>query len=173
MWRLPRDGRWIASRDHPRGELPAEPPSPRESESACKEMLHEARGSLLDLALSEREEAQDLHAPGQRVGKLRHEQHVGRAGEEKAARFALPVDRDLERGEESGHSLHFVENHARRQLGDESGRVALCRGTQEVLAVQAEGAFEVELAVPEAMIRHVEYGQAVTVTNRPIGWHRA
>jgi RND family efflux transporter MFP subunit len=37
-------------------------------------------------------------------------------------------------------------------------------GSQEVLAVQAEGAFEVEVAVPEAMIRHVEYGQAVTVS---------
>jgi hypothetical protein len=64
-------------------------------------------------------QAQHCQAAGQRVGEPRKQEHVGRAGEDEPAGNALAVDRGLERAEELGYVLHFIENRATRQAGDE------------------------------------------------------
>jgi hypothetical protein len=68
-------------------------------------------------------EPQDRHAAGQGVSQLRQQQDIGRSGQHKSSGLAVPVDGHLQCGKELGHVLHFVEDHAARQVGHKADRV--------------------------------------------------
>ena len=111
---------------------------------------------------------QDAHASGQRIRELGHEQHVGRAGQDEAARRPPPVDRMLERGEEFGDALHLVQDGPFRQLGHEADGVLPGRAAQ-CLVVEGEVAVAAALSDGAGKRRLAALARAVDQHRRRIG----
>ena len=80
-------------------------------------------------------EPEDLHASGERLREPRHQQRVGRPGEDEAPRGPLSVDLCLERGEDFGDALNFVKDRPGRQARNEADRIGL-RGRQNGIVVE-------------------------------------
>ncbi|GAB3459773.1 hypothetical protein GCM10027398_00470 [Azotobacter salinestris] len=78
-----------------------------------------------DLALGQRPEVQHLHAPGQGIGDLRQQQHIGRPRQQETSRRALTVHGRLDRQENPGGALHFIEADRPLQRIDEAEGVGL------------------------------------------------
>jgi hypothetical protein len=70
----------------------------------------------------------DLHPAGQRLGDSRHEEDIGRAGQEKATGPAVAIHSHLDGWKERGRSLHLVEHRGLRQARNKSGRIRGCCG---------------------------------------------
>ena len=87
-------------------------------EIAAEQVIQKRRLRFLDFALSEWQQADYLHAPRERVREFRHEQYVGRTGEEEAPGRTIAIDRRLERREDSRDPLNFVEDRPVRQFPD-------------------------------------------------------
>ena len=146
---------------------------------AAEQVLARLDDAPLQIALEQaqaavvvaRARAREAEQSWRRISGL-YEQDAASQAELEAATSAYESARGSLRAEEA--SLERKERDLRLATirapfaGQVTERVAQpfqeIGASQEVLAVQAEGAFEVEVAVPEAVIRHVEYGQAVTVT---------
>ena len=91
----------------------------------------------LQLALRQRVQPHDLHAARQRVGQLRQQQDIRRAGQEETAWRPSAVDRRLQRRKQGRHALNLVEDDPLGQVVHEAGRVGLGR-TARHLIVEAE-----------------------------------
>jgi len=74
---------------------------------------------------------------GQRIGELRHEQHVRRPREKESSGLTVPVHGDLERREQARHPLDLIEDRAPGQVRHEARRVGLRGGAHHVV-VQVE-----------------------------------
>ena len=100
------------------------------------------------LALRQRVQPHDLHTTCQRVPELRHQQHVGRARQHEAASHALAIHRRLQRGEEGGHPLHFVEDRPLRRVGDEAHGIGFGRASRNVVV-------EADIGVSPGLANHL------------------
>src|SRR6185503_3225885 len=123
---------------------------PQPLHDACRDFAGEdrveyARSRVLDLSLREWVQTENRQSAGERIGQMRNEQDVGRSREDEASGTTASVDRRLERGEQLGHALEFVENRLRRQRGHEPGRIA-ARGGGEIVVVEGEIAIAERLA---------------------------
>lgn len=87
-------------------------------EITAEQVIQKRRLRFLDFALSEWQQADDLHASRERVREFRHEQYVGRTGQEEAPGRTIAIDRRLERREDSRDPLNFVEDRPVRQVPD-------------------------------------------------------
>jgi len=82
------------------------------------------------LCLRQRMEAQNLHAARERIGERRDEEHVGGTREDEAAWGSAAIHCRLDRGEQAGHVLDFVENDALGQVRNESDRIGFGSGAR-------------------------------------------
>lgn len=64
----------------------------------------------MQLTLAEWPELDDLESADERVSKALRRQKPGRSGEHESPRSAIPVDGGLERSEECGGELNFVDD---------------------------------------------------------------
>ena len=76
---------------------------------------------------------QNLHAAGQRIRQLRHQQHICRPRQDKPPGFPSRIHRRLQRGEQFRHPLHFVQNRPLGQIGDITHRVRLRRRPLDII----------------------------------------
>ena len=76
-------------------------------------------------ALREGMQADDLHAAGQRVRKLRDQQDIGRTRQYETSRHAAAIHFHLQRAEECRYPLHLVQDHPFGQVGNKAHGVGL------------------------------------------------
>ena len=91
-----------------------------------EEALEEGRRPAFDLGLCQRQHLDGLHPSGQAVGDPRQGQHVRRSGEQESPRPIVLVDRLLDRQQQVGGALDFVDDGS-VQAPDEAGRIGLSR----------------------------------------------
>ena len=113
-------------------------------------------------------ELQDAHAPGERIGQPRNEQHVGGAGEDEASRSPALINGSLERCEDLRDPLHLVEGDLRRKRADEADRV-VPRGTGDGLVVERHVPVPARLADGPRQGRLAALSRAVDQDSRGIG----
>ena len=75
------------------------------------------------LAIRERKELADAHAPSEGLANTLEQQEVLRAREHVLPRLSGGVRGDLDGAEELGHALRLVYDEARRPLTDEPGGI--------------------------------------------------
>jgi len=85
------------------------------------------------LRTRQRPQGQSFHAPRQRVRQGRQQQHVGRAGEQEAARCAVPVDGGLDVQKQFGRALDLVHDDRPGKCRNEAGRVVFGRSQNDAV----------------------------------------
>ena len=123
----PRQCRRVSPADDAISERESEPIRDSRGEAAAKQCLDEARPLLVELALRERMQPQNAHAAGERVGEMRHQQDVGGARQDEPPGGPPLVDGRLQRREDLGDALDFIEDRSPRQPFHEADRVAFGR----------------------------------------------
>jgi len=81
---------------------------------------------VVDLALGERPELDDLHPARQRIGKVAQRQNLGGPGEQEASWPRVGIDGHLDRAKEFWCQLDFV-NYKKPVVLDEIRWIILCR----------------------------------------------
>lgn len=99
----------------------------------------------MELALGERVQPQNAHAAGERVGEARHEQDVGGARQDEPSGGPPLVDGRLERCEDLGDALDFIEDRSPRQPFHETDGV-VSGGVPDGLVVERHVAVATWLA---------------------------
>jgi hypothetical protein len=90
-----------------------------------EKLLEEGRSRLHQFALRERVQPDDRHSSCERVREAREQENVRGSRQQEPSVRTVSIDREFEREEDLGHALHFVQNHAIGEIGDEDIRVSL------------------------------------------------
>ena len=89
-----------------------------------EEALQEGRCPAFDLSPGQRQHLDGFHPAGQAVGDSRQGQHIRRAGEQKSTRAIVLIDCLLDRQQQVGRALDFVDDGS-VQAANEAGRIGL------------------------------------------------
>ncbi len=112
-----------ASRQHLGVYLATDRSVDDDRETPADETRHEGLGLPRKLALTERAEAKVLRSSGQALLDLLHLQEVRRTSDRELTGCLVPVDTELDLGDQLRDTLHLVERDRRPEPGDEAGRV--------------------------------------------------